>query len=50
MGSDKEDVRDELKRMYDEYLKDGVKIEQIPVGVTGDGVRFHSSTGSKAKF
>ena len=49
MGSDKEDVRDELKRMVDEYLKDGGKIEQIPVGVTGDGVRFHSSTGSKAK-
>ena len=50
MGSDKQDVRDELKRMVDEYLKDGGKIEQIPVGVTGDGVRFHSSTGSKAKF
>ena len=49
MGSDKEDVRDELQRIVDEYLKDGGKIEQVPAGVTSGGIRFHSSTGGKAK-
>ena len=36
MGSDKEDVRDELKRMVDEYLENGGEIQKIPEGVSKD--------------
>ena len=49
MGLDKEDVRDELQKMVDEYLKEGGKIEQVPVGVTSGGIRFHSSIGGKSE-
>ena len=49
MGLDKEDVRDELQKMVDEYLKEGGEIELVRVGVTSVGIRFHSSIGGKSE-
>ena len=41
MNSGKDMERKELQEMVDEYLRNGGKIQQIPIGVTGDIVRFH---------
>ena len=41
MNSGKDMERKELQEMVDEYLRNGGKIQQIPIGMTGDTARFH---------
>jgi len=52
MNSGKDMERKELQEMVDEYLRNGGKIQQIPIGMTGDGIRFHGhkTTNNKVQL
>ena len=40
MKSNKEQEREELQRLVDEYLEDGNEIEQVPTGLSGGRAAF----------
>ena len=49
MNSGKKEQQDELKRLVDEYLKNGGEIEQVPSGVSGNQFKFHGHRTFKGK-
>jgi|TARA_R110000744_G_scaffold122695_1_gene227722 hypothetical protein len=49
MKSNKEQEREELQRLVDEYLEDGNEIEQVPTGLSGGRAAFHGYKTANGK-
>jgi len=41
MNTEKDSERKELQRMVDQFLSKGGKIEQVPIGVSGNDHKYH---------
>ena len=49
MNSGKDKERKEIQVMVDEFLSRGGKIEEVPIGVSGNGFSFHGHRTLKGK-
>ena len=49
MNSTKDEEREELERLVDEYKRKGGKIQQVPTGTSSNGFAFHGHRSINGK-